>query len=267
MRSRLAAAVDDQHGARPKRRREVARGRVRDVVADEADLAGVEAERLQEARGAADVERAQPLPLVGRDVVAVVRRKRRVVGVADRIEVVGRDPAALQAPRDRLLGQLPGRERHARLAVLAAAEALLLGGGHDAPVDHQRGRRVVEDGVDPQDAHGRDIHRTGRASNLAAPGNAAPMADNESKTTTDHDEIRRWAEERGGKPATVKGTESRGEDAGILRIDFPGGEEDRLEEIPWDEWFEKFDSEKLAFLYQEEVKSGDESRFFKLVNR
>jgi hypothetical protein len=125
----------------------------------------------------------------------------------------------------------------------------------------------VEDGVDAQDAHGRDIHRTGRASNLGARGNAALMADNESKTTTDHDEIRRWAEERGGKPATVKGTESGGEDAGILRIDFPGGEEDRLEEISWDEWFDKFDSEKLAFLYQEQVKSGDESRFFKLVNR
>jgi hypothetical protein len=93
------------------------------------------------------------------------------------------------------------------------------------------------------------------------------MADNESKTTTDHDEIRRWAEDRGGKPATVKGTESGGEDAGILRIDFPRGEEDRLDEVSWDEWFEKFESAKLAFLYQEQVKSGDESRFFKLVNR
>lgn len=93
------------------------------------------------------------------------------------------------------------------------------------------------------------------------------MADNESKQTTDHDEIRRWAEERGGSPATVKGTESGGEDAGILRIDFPGGEEDRLVAISWAEWFDKLDEENLAFLYQEQVKSGDESRFFKLVRR
>jgi hypothetical protein len=93
------------------------------------------------------------------------------------------------------------------------------------------------------------------------------MAEHESKTTTDHDEIRRWAEERGGRPATVAGTESGGEDAGVLRIDFPGGAEDRLEEISWDDWFRKFDEENLAFLYQEQVKSGDESRFFKLVNR
>jgi hypothetical protein len=93
------------------------------------------------------------------------------------------------------------------------------------------------------------------------------MAEHESKTTTDHDEIRRWAEERGGKPATVTGTESGAEDAGVLRIDFPGGAEDRLDEISWDDWFEKFDSENLAFLYQEQVKSGEESRFFKLVSR
>jgi hypothetical protein len=42
-----------------------------------------------------------------------------------------------------------------------------------------------------------------------------------SKITTSHDEIRRWTEERGGKPATVKSTQSNDE-AGVLRIDFPG---------------------------------------------
>ncbi|MEA2288408.1 MAG: hypothetical protein QOD55_405 [Solirubrobacteraceae bacterium] len=89
-----------------------------------------------------------------------------------------------------------------------------------------------------------------------------------AKKTTDHDEIRRWAEERGGRPARVKGTESGADDPGILRIDFPGaGEDEKLEHIPWDEWFQKFDSEGLAFLYQDELKSGEESRFFKLVKR
>jgi hypothetical protein len=88
-----------------------------------------------------------------------------------------------------------------------------------------------------------------------------------SKTTTDHDTIRKWAEERGGSPATVKGTGSDDE-AGVLRIDFPGySGEDRLEHISWDEFFEKFDDKKLAFLYQDETKDGEESRFFKLVNR
>jgi hypothetical protein len=94
------------------------------------------------------------------------------------------------------------------------------------------------------------------------------MSDSEAKKTTDHEEIRRWVEERGGRPAKVKGTEGSGDDPGVLRIDFPGvGEEDRLEEISWDEWFKKFDEENLAFLYQDEVKSGEESRFVKLVRR
>ena len=93
------------------------------------------------------------------------------------------------------------------------------------------------------------------------------MADNESKTTTDCDEIRRWAEARGGRPATVKGTESGGDDAGILRINFPGGEEDRLEDISWNDFCEKFQGERLAFLYQEQTKDGGESRFFKFVSR
>jgi hypothetical protein len=43
-----------------------------------------------------------------------------------------------------------------------------------------------------------------------------------STTTTDHDEIRGWVEEHGGKPVTVRGT-GDGDDAGVLRIDFPGG--------------------------------------------
>ena len=40
----------------------------------------------------------------------------------------------------------------------------------------------------------------------------------ESKTTTDHDTIRKWVEERGGRPAAVKGT-GGGDDPGIVRVD------------------------------------------------
>ena len=39
----------------------------------------------------------------------------------------------------------------------------------------------------------------------------------EATTTTDHDEIRRWVEERGGKPSRVKRT-GGSDDPGILRI-------------------------------------------------
>jgi hypothetical protein len=89
----------------------------------------------------------------------------------------------------------------------------------------------------------------------------------EAKTTTDRDQIRRWVEERGGQPARVKDT-GGDDDQGILRIDYPGrGDDDSLEQISWDEWFEAFDENELAFLYQEETADGDESRFSKLISR
>jgi hypothetical protein len=88
----------------------------------------------------------------------------------------------------------------------------------------------------------------------------------DTRTTTDHDEIRRWVEAHDGKPAIVKGTESG--DSAVLRIDFPGGTgEDQLQHVSWDEWFEIFDRNELAFLYQERKADGEDSTFFKLVNR
>ena len=90
------------------------------------------------------------------------------------------------------------------------------------------------------------------------------MAD--AKSTTDHQKIRSWVEERGGRPAAVKGTGS-GNDPGILRIDFPGySGEESLQEITWEQFFDKFEKEQLAFLFQEETESGDVSRFSKLIN-
>jgi hypothetical protein len=81
------------------------------------------------------------------------------------------------------------------------------------------------------------------------------------RALTDHDEIRRWAEKNGGTPARVKGTGDE-EDPGLLRIDFPGySGEQTLEEISWEEFFEKFEEKELALL----VREGD--RFNKLVSR
>ena len=83
----------------------------------------------------------------------------------------------------------------------------------------------------------------------------------ESKSTINHDEIRRWVEERGGSPARVKGTD-------LLRIDYPGfSGEDTLEKISWQEFFATFDENKLAFLYQDKLESGEVSRFSKLIER
>jgi len=82
-----------------------------------------------------------------------------------------------------------------------------------------------------------------------------------AETTTDHDTIRTWAEARDGRPARVKGTGDE-KDAGLLRLDF-GKPEENLEEISWDEFFDKFEESGLAFLYEDEP----DNRFNKLVSR
>ncbi|PDT82424.1 hypothetical protein [Sinorhizobium sp. BJ1] len=83
-----------------------------------------------------------------------------------------------------------------------------------------------------------------------------------SKTTTDHDTIRQWAESRDGHPSRVRGAS----DGGLLRIDF-GKPEQRLEEISWEDFFRIFDENKLAFLYQDQTADGKVSRFFKFIDR
>jgi hypothetical protein len=90
-----------------------------------------------------------------------------------------------------------------------------------------------------------------------------------ARKTTDHDQIRRWTEARGGHPAKVQAHGNQG-NGGILRIDFdePGGNDDvRLERISWEEFFDTFDSSELAFLHQDKTAEGKPSRFNKFVSR
>jgi hypothetical protein len=86
-----------------------------------------------------------------------------------------------------------------------------------------------------------------------------------SLITQDHDVIRRWAQERGARPATVPGTE-HGDHLGVLRFNFPdyGGED--LREVSWEEWFATFDARGLRFIYQEHTSDGTRSNFFRLEN-
>jgi hypothetical protein len=88
-----------------------------------------------------------------------------------------------------------------------------------------------------------------------------------SQATTDHNLIRQWAESRKGHPAFVKATEGKRKGSGgLLRIDFDAAN-DSLDQISWDEFFETFDKNELAFLYQEKTASGRKSRFNKFVSR
>jgi hypothetical protein len=84
----------------------------------------------------------------------------------------------------------------------------------------------------------------------------------EAVTTTDHETIRTWVEQRAGRPAVVR-TAGKG---GILRIEF-GEKEENLVPIGWDEFFQIFDRNKLAFLHQDTAGDGTMSRFNKFVER
>jgi hypothetical protein len=108
----------------------------------------------------------------------------------------------------------------------------------------------------------------GRESTARARASAASENEPLSHTTTNHDEIRAWAEARGGMPACVQGTGGKG-DIGVMRIEFPGApraNDDQLEVISWDEFFDKFDERGLALVYQERTAAGEQSNFNKLIS-
>lgn len=85
----------------------------------------------------------------------------------------------------------------------------------------------------------------------------------EARVTTDHREIKSWVEQRGGHPARVEGTSVRGS-SGVLLLNYGEPTSLELEEISWDDFFEGFEENKLAFLYPDDT---DEVRFAKLVGR
>ena len=79
----------------------------------------------------------------------------------------------------------------------------------------------------------------------------------EAKATKDHDEIRRWAEERGGKPSAAADTRSP-IDPGILQLEFDPTDR-KPDVLTWGEFFETFDDAELTFLYQDETEDGNKS--------
>ena len=79
------------------------------------------------------------------------------------------------------------------------------------------------------------------------------------KLTADHAEIRRWVEEHGGYPGLVEAADGRER----LAVAFGADDERRLS---WEEFFERFDRESLAFAYDPEG-NGDATATAKLVSR
>ena len=112
--------------------------------------------------------------------------------------------------------------------------------------------------------HGDDSSKSLKYSQEITSPDEEPEREGRSLATTHHEVIRQWAEERGGVPATVDGTE-HGDHLGVLRIDFRDRDAN-LREVSWEEWFKTFDDRRLNFIYQEQRSDGSQSNFFRLEN-
>ena len=113
---------------------------------------------------------------------------------------------------------------------------------------------------------GRSASRSVSSSQQITSLDDRPERPGRSLVTTNHEVIQRWARARGARPATIAGTE-RGDRPGVLTFNIPGyRESSRIREVSWDDWFRTFDSRGLNLIYQEQMRDGRQSNFFRTEN-
>ncbi|MFE9200855.1 SAP domain-containing protein [Micromonospora sp. NPDC007230] len=113
---------------------------------------------------------------------------------------------------------------------------------------------------------GRSSARSVRSSQQITSLQDRPERPGRSLVTANHEVIQRWARDRGAKPATIAGTEREGR-PGVLTFNIPGyRESSRIREITWDDWFRTFDLRGLNLIYQEQMRDGRQSNFFRTEN-
>lgn len=82
------------------------------------------------------------------------------------------------------------------------------------------------------------------------------------KVSTDPVFIRRWIEEREGWPAIIK-DRSRSRRDGRLFIGFQDMQYDgSVVPVSWEVFLQKFDKDRLSFVYDDTGPEGDLSRFY-----
>ena len=151
------------------------------------------------------------------------------------------------------------RDEHAREGG-RAAHASDKGERHRQP--HEAGERdTTKEDEQFIKEHGDELSRSTQHAKWIH--SAADHEDHEGQTlaTRNADVIRQWAEERKAQPATTPGGDS--ENPRVLRFDFPGFDRE-LQPVSWDAWLRTFEERELVFLYQEHMKSGKQSNFFRL---
>ena len=145
-----------------------------------------------------------------------------------------------------------------RAAELRRSGSEKRGGNGDDSESHVE--PTAEDNAAYKEAHKDGLSKTTlRAKWINAPEEHEDRP-GQSLATRSHDVIRRWAEERRAAPATTPGRDAQR--PRVLRFNFPGSDKN-LQEISWDAWFGTFDERDLVFIFQEHMKAGNPSNFFK----
>lgn len=97
--------------------------------------------------------------------------------------------------------------------------------------------------------------------------------DENFKTTVSHVVIRAWAENHHGQPALIVDPNHLDQQVG-LRIDFPGKHDEALlsaahhnKVVSWDEFFQVFEEQQLAFDYLEEPGETDLVDAYRFLKR
>jgi hypothetical protein len=110
---------------------------------------------------------------------------------------------------------------------------------------------------------GRSTSRSVRSAQLISSPADRPERPGRSLVTTNHQVIRNWAAARGARPATIAGTDRDGR-PGVLTFDIPGYRESRrVQVVSWDDWFRTFDGRRLNLIFQEQLRDGRQSNFFR----
>jgi hypothetical protein len=128
-------------------------------------------------------------------------------------------------------------------------------------------------GTDPKVKAQNRVYKASPPSFRTLPESKAYRANSSEliRMTRDHDEIRRWVESRGGRPAAIIPllfSEFREEVIGPLQITFSDHpKKENLKKISWEKFFDLFTTRRLAFLYQERTETGEPSRFNKFIKQ
>jgi hypothetical protein len=96
----------------------------------------------------------------------------------------------------------------------------------------------------------------------------------DSKITTNHEEIRDWIENNGGKPKIIDNIDAESDSIGI-RVDFNGIDNDIYLEnnlklgnnLAWSEFFDIFEKENLAFEYSIKFDKNNPALSYRFLNR